>query len=246
MSAFTELRDAIQKGDVQDVKLLLAKPYLLPVTDTECSTILHEAVLGVTSLAQSSYRNASSAGVTSAAFGAIDILGEVLIRSDNVDMLARNQWNETALHIASTFFHPGVMELLISYLLKTNTEHRLPAYLDCKDCNGNTALFWACFTRNVEVVKLLLRFNASSISKNLCGDTALHEVAGISKTRMNIDFEIAHLLIDHDARVLDMKNAESLTPVECAVNDNDTSMVDLFRQHTGTRKARPVGPEVVN
>ena len=45
MSATTELRDAIQQGSVPNVRLLLAH-YVgaLPVTDTECSTILHDAV----------------------------------------------------------------------------------------------------------------------------------------------------------------------------------------------------------
>ena len=159
MYATTKLLDAIQKGNVQDVKLLLANSHPLPVTDKECATILHDAVSANTYLGNKDA-----------------ILREVLRQAVNLDMLARNEWGETALHIA-TSTPPCVMEFLIQHLLMTNTEHKLPAYLDCKDSHGDTAFFCACWARNVQVVKLLLRSNASSISKNLRGDTALHEIA---------------------------------------------------------------------
>ena len=114
------------------------------------------------------------------------------------------------------------MKFLISHRLKTNTRDRLPAYLDCTDNAGNTALFAACWARNVHVVKRLLQFNASSTTTNRSGDTALHEVAlSMHKEKSFHDeshpgIQIALLLLHDDASVLTMENDEGMTPVQCS------------------------------
>lgn len=103
------------------------------------------------------------------------------------DLLATDWLQQTALHVAATSNMVSVVE---EFLIKAK------AGIDMQDAQGNTALHKACMTRNKEIVRALLRANATVSIQNKMRTTAFE----VAEKR---DFEdIVKLFQEHERRQL--------------------------------------------
>eukprot|EP00045_Choanoeca_perplexa_P003294 m.29712 g.29712 ORF g.29712 m.29712 type:complete len:343 (+) comp11968_c0_seq1:2073-3101(+) len=147
MSIEEKLFDAIGEGKTAIVrKALAAYPHLVAARDYMGATPLHAAAVG----------------------GHTDIVRALLEAGANVNSTADKadfRTGEVPLHQAAKSGHAEVVELLLG---KSSIK------VDCQDAKKQTALLLASYRGSVEVVRLLLKANASHTLTDTNGITPMH------------------------------------------------------------------------
>ena len=107
------------------------------------------------------------------------------------DMAAKDRFGETALHLAATFSHEGVVMILLE----------AGADVGAKDEAGDTALHDAAWDGHEGVLKMLLHKGGDVAATNKNGDTALHSAAANGRD------ELATMLLGAGADLFAKNNA---------------------------------------
>ncbi len=118
----------------------------------------------------------------------------------------------TPMRAALTMGHLEVARFLL--------EHG--ANVDAKDWQGYTPL--QSFSRDVEVMRLLLDFGADANVRNLASWALLHNAA------CNGDYELTRILLQHNADV-NVKGFMDLTPLHYASEEGHVEVVRLLIEH---------------
>lgn len=178
-----------------------------------------------------------------------------LLSYKNLRIEATDKQGMTALHMASSHRHAGIVMLLIDN----------GASLRCKDEENTTPLHAACAEGNIQIVKKLFKAAARSAGgwvtiqemvtdKDIDGNTCLHlavenghyEVVKLCLEKradvntpnniymyplhlaaVNGDLRIVRLLVEHNARI-DALNNEQATPLHKAAQYNHVQVVEFL------------------
>lgn len=145
----TPLKLAVARGHEDMVELLLSRGSDVSIRDTKDQTVLHIAT-----------RNWGNGGSTTIAARLLDA---------GVDVDARNNLGETALHKAVLFAHTEMVRLLLSWRADTNI---------ADNWWGGTPLHWAADMGKAEIGKLLLSSGAAVGARDVFkGGTPFHWAA---------------------------------------------------------------------
>jgi len=140
--------------------------------------------------------------------GAIQTLLE-----QGVDVNTRDQWGQTALHIAADRGNKEVVELLLEHGADVNSE----------DARNRTALYYSVEKGHKEVVELLLEHGTDVNAKDNWNWTPLHSAVYGHK-------DIAELLITEGADV-NARSQSGRTPLSYAKKEGNTEIAELLRKH---------------
>lgn len=162
--------------------------------------------------------------------GNIDII-KLLVQS-GVDIHVKNDKKQNALLYAvylSAFAIDKDIKLkgkklqdVVEMLINNNIS------INDKDKDGNTAMHYACESRNLELVKLLLQHNAVINEKNKFGFTPLmHAVESLFRP---VNTQIVNLLINHGADI-NAQNNDGNTALIIAAGNLDLKTVKLLLKH---------------
>lgn len=131
-------------------------------------------------------------------------LAKALISHGSCDLNVLDAAGQTPLIWESAKGRTNMVELLVGTGTATGTVD-----LDAVDEIGSCALYYACKSNNIQVVKLLLEANAKVDNLNANRRTPLHTAARKGHT------DIAKLLVQHGAS-LEAEDAEGKTPYSYA------------------------------
>jgi ankyrin repeat protein/L-ascorbate metabolism protein UlaG (beta-lactamase superfamily) len=149
---------------------------------------------------------------------------ESMISADAELLTARNERNETILHVAATGGHLDVVRFLL--------ERGLP--VDIGDNEGSTALDAAAIQGHLELVAYLLEEGSDPTHADDFGMTPLHFAC------YNGHADIARLLIDHGADVHAARSTGGM-PIHGAAYDGHIECINLLMEHGADINARTVG-----
>ncbi|HVL10010.1 MAG TPA: ankyrin repeat domain-containing protein [Burkholderiaceae bacterium] len=157
---------------------------------------------------------------------------------------ARNQYDETALHLAASAGHADVVKILLDRQVSIDAKSQYDwvalhyaayaghadvvkilldrqASIDAKNEIGETALHYAVLVNDVDVVKILLDRQTSIDAKNEMGETALHYAARLGHT------DVVKILLNRQASI-DAKNEMGETALHYAVLAGDVDVVKIL------------------
>ena len=169
----------------------------------------------------------------------------------------------TVLHRACFFSSFELVEALISSLklnLGIQFDKFFNHYVNARNREGNTALHYASYVGNIQIIRFLLEYDADINACNNRGLNVLHFAAQGNqpnslvyfkeKYRLNIDcfdecgsrpihwscysgsYEVAEFLIGWNADV-NVKDNEGNTPLHLSIINDDRKIVRLLLQHRG-------------
>jgi ankyrin repeat protein len=134
--------------------------------------------------------------------------GKALIKG-NPDLVAsKDNVGRTPLHLAASFGHKEVAELLLTNKAEVNAKAKL----------GQTPLLWAASEGHKEVVELLLAGKADVNAADNNGWTPLHKAAARGHK------EVVELLLANKATV-DARNIQGETPLMAAAGEGRKEVV---------------------
>lgn len=142
--------------------------------------------------------------------GSYDIVK--LLCERNINMNDKTYCGATSLHMAASGGHSEVVKLLLE---KEGID------LDIQDDRQNTALQYACYLGNVEIVKCLIDKGANVNIQNANKVTPLHTASNMGST------EIARLILERDVD-LTIKDETLSTPLHCAADRGNEDIVWLI------------------
>eukprot|EP00041_Stephanoeca_diplocostata_P014727 m.277068 g.277068 ORF g.277068 m.277068 type:complete len:382 (-) comp19780_c0_seq5:223-1368(-) len=128
-----------------------------------------------------------------------------------VDVDARDDGEQTALHRAAGFGHAEVMALLL----------QMNAKVDASDESGSTPLHLAAWRGNVAVIDVLVGGGAKVNSKGMYGDTPLHLAASYGQLRA------CKALLLCNAEI-NAKDKTGKTPLDWAMEANQSAVTSLL------------------
>lgn len=216
MESSIDLFAAIKTGDADRVRsLLTSEPALAAARDEKGVSAVTTAAFH---MKKDLVRLLVDAGAPLDVFEA-SMVGELsrvraLIEKDTSLARARSADGGTALHFASFFGHPAVVE----FLLDQGADVRAVAA-----AFGNVQpLHSAAASQNSRSVELLLQHGADVNAKQQAGWTALHSAAHRG------DAATSKLLLQYGADPL-TKNDEGVTPIDMARKDGHRELAALLR-----------------
>jgi uncharacterized protein len=215
--ASTELFEAIDTGDVERVRVLLAAdPTLAAARDEQgVSALMRARYRFDAALAQAIISVHPGLDVFEAAsFGEVDRLTELLAEDPSL-ATARAGDGFTPLHFAAFFGKPGAAQLLLGRGADVDA-------LGTGWMTG-TALHSAAAGRHRDVVTVLLDAGANPDLRQSHGWTALHSAAH------NGDADTVELLLAHGAR-RDVRNDDGVTAAEFARQEGHAGIAKRLDQ----------------
>jgi ankyrin repeat protein len=141
-----------------------------------------------------------------------------LLRHNGADLDVRGQWGINPLHAAAYSGNIEVARKLIEYD---------PAYINAKDGDGWTPLYWASEGHNFKdgsVLRLLLEHGADINVRTKAGRTPLHRAS------YNGALEVVRLLLEHGSGVK-VKDKFGETALQNAAEEGHDKVVELLREH---------------
>jgi len=208
----TPLHSAVRAGHKDIVKLLIAKGADINVKNNEGQTSVD--------IALSQRRNevvrlliAKGADVSlhvAVRFGALAKKVNVLLQ-EGVDINAKDESGQTALHYAVRGDHKELTEFLIAK----------GADVNAKDKGGNTPLNRATWRGNKDIIRILVTKGADVNFASEGRYPPLHYAV------WNKDVELAKLLVNHGAK-FDMKDQGGWTAFRYAATDGNRELVEFF------------------
>ena len=148
--------------------------------------------------------------------GYVDIL-DLLLNTNNCDVIALNSSKETPLHVAAHNGNVTIVQRLLDYLDELSIE-----LIRDEDKHGNTALHVASEQGQLDVVELLLKFKANVNALNFQLKSALHLAA------VNGHAQVAEVLLQEEAPVDGEKKSRVSTPLLLACQAGHISIVNLL------------------
>ncbi|KAL0232334.1 hypothetical protein PCE1_002676 [Barthelona sp. PCE] len=127
-----------------------------------------------------------------------------------------------------SFLHFSILQenvVAVEALLECGCDVRL--LFDCEKPH-NTPIMLAIIKERLDIVKLLLRFNADPAQRNLLGECALHIAVHTGSIKL------CRLLVDHDANLLAIRDGNMMTPLLTAIHMQQWNIVRLFMDSTPT------------
>ena len=203
MATQVELFDAIQSGNLERLKALLAEdPQLAGARDPAgLSAVLHARYRSRLDMVEALLAQNPPLDIfEAAAMGNKPRVAELLSRQPELAR-AYSPDGFTPLHLASFFGHPEVAELLLKYHAEVNAVSR--------NTMSVKPLHSAAATRQRRIVELLLENGAEVNAAQHGGWTALHAAAD------NGDSATAELLLSYGANPA-AKSDDGRTPVDMA------------------------------
>ncbi|EAY05832.1 ankyrin repeat protein, putative [Trichomonas vaginalis G3] len=134
--------------------------------------------------------------------------------SNGININAKDNYGETALHIAAENNGKEIAELLISHGANINEKNEI----------GQTALHDTSWNNSKETAEVLISHGANLNEKDECGYTALHVTAFINSK------ETAEVLISHGAN-LNEKDEFGYTALHYAVLNNSKEIAEALISH---------------
>lgn len=143
---------------------------------------------------------------------------EEFIRFDPKLTMACDNKKLTLLHIASQCGHLQVARVIFN----SSNEFEV---LKAADENGNTPLYLACESGNIDIVEFLIESGANITTVNSRGEIPLH-VASQQKS-----VEIVQLLLDSgDHTMIEQMDDSGYTSLHHAAENNQTNQIKFFHQ----------------
>ncbi|HCE59387.1 MAG TPA: hypothetical protein DEQ74_00925 [Wolbachia sp.] len=146
----------------------------------------------------------------SAYFGLENIIN-IQLAAKNVDVNAKSQGGNTALHLAAKNGYIKVVKTLLDKGAK----------VDIVDHNKHTPLHWAAESGNSDVARILLEHGASVNAKNQDGETPLHWAADSNHT------EVVKVLLAKGANV-NATDIDRETPLHHAAFYDNTDIIKIL------------------
>jgi Ankyrin repeats (3 copies)/Ankyrin repeats (many copies) len=140
------------------------------------------------------------------------------LRHNGADLDVQGNFGRNPLHAAAYSGNFEVVRILIEYD---------PAYINARDEDGETPLFWASGGHNFKdgsVVQLLLEHGADINAQSQIGWTPLHVAS------FNGVLEVVRLLLEHGADV-EAKDYSGKTALQIAAEEGHDEVVELLREH---------------
>ena len=166
--------------------------------------------------------------------GYVDIL-DLLLNTNNCDVIALNSCKETPLHVAAYNGNVTIVQRLLDYLDELSIE-----LLRDEDKYGNTALHVACEHGQLDVVELLIKFKSNVNALNFQIKSPLHLAA------IHGHIQVAEYLLQEEAPVDGDKKSRVSTPLLLACQAGHTQMVSLLLKHGADICKHEDGAEVGN
>ena len=141
-----------------------------------------------------------------------------LLIANNADLHARDRYQETALMAAADQVTTQAGEIAEIILTKA------PEIIDFADGDGATALHFAAESKNIPVIKVLLRHGADVDAKNCDGDTPLYRAA------MRASSHAVKLLLEAGADPAQYEDDEYPLAF-CATSDRSGDCLSMLLEH---------------
>lgn len=241
------LFEAVEKGDLEQVKLLISNGADINLKDPNGWIPLHIAARrGYVDIAALLIKNGASGALVNARInsrddasgltplhlaadkGHVDMV-ELLLRQPRIQVNVHAAYGHTPLEFASDNGHLDIVKLLLAR----------GADIEAADDWNVTPLFAAVRNNHQEIVKLLLDRGANvepRIKPEM--ETALNRAAQEGY------LEVAKMLLNAGAYV-DVRNLNDFTPLQLAVTQGNQDMVELLLQNGARPLRRRLGADLL-
>ena len=151
----------------------------------------------------------------------LETIQQIIESNPNLSNALLNELHETPLHIAASYGHKRIVNLLLAHNADPNAQNRY----------GITPLHVAARNGHGEIIELLLQHNADPNIRDNGGETLLHYAARSGHQG------IVNLLLAHNADP-NAQNRYGITPLHVAARNGHGEIIELLLQHNADPNIR--------